>query len=67
MYPFTGVAVYIAVVPAQTGFCEAAMETLTGCNGFTVMVTGLEVAGLPMGQKTFEVRIQVTTSLLIGT
>ena len=64
--PLVGVAVNVTFVPAQTGFWDAVTETLTGNIGFTVIVTGLEVAGLPVGQMTFEVRTQVITSLLTG-
>ena len=64
--PFTGVAVYVTEVPAQTGFWDAVTETLTDSIGFTVIVIGLDVAGLPVGQVTFEVRTQVITSLLTG-
>ena len=66
MPPFVGVAVNVTEVPAQTGLAETAIETLTGSNGFTVMVIGLEVAGLPVGQVAFEVSTQVTTSLFTG-
>ena len=52
-----GVAVKVTEVLAQTGFAEAAIETLTGCNGFTVMVTVLEVAGLPVLQTRLEVMV----------
>ena len=62
----TGVAVKVTEVPAQTGLDEAAIVTLTGNSGLTVMVTGLEVAGFPVGQLTLEVRIQMIASALIG-
>ena len=61
-----GVAVKVTDVPAQTGLAEAATDTLTGRLGFTVMVTVLEIAGLPVGQVAFEVKTQVTRSLLAG-
>jgi hypothetical protein len=60
------VAVNVTDVPEQTGFAEAAMEMLTGILGFTVMVTALEVAGLPVVQVAFEVKTQVTISLFTG-
>jgi hypothetical protein len=60
------VAVKVTEVPEQTGFAEAAMETLTGKLGLTDMVTALEVAGLPVAQVAFEVSTQVTMSLLAG-
>ena len=64
--PLVGVAVKVTEVPAQTGLAEAATDTLTGSSGLTVMVTVLEVAGLPVVQVAFEVSTQVTTSLLVG-
>jgi hypothetical protein len=62
--PLTGMAVKVTGVPSSTGFPEASMETLTGSTGFTVMVTVLEVAGLPEIQVALEVSTQVITSLL---
>ena len=53
-------------VPAQTGFTDAAIDTLTGNIGFTAMVTVLEVAGLPVGHVEMEVITQTTTSLFTG-
>ena len=61
-----GVAVNVTEVPAQTGFAEAAIDTLTGSRGFTVMVTVFDVAGLPVVQVAFEVNKQVIRSLLAG-
>ncbi len=40
---------------------EAAMVTLTGLSGFTVMVIALDVAGLPVAQVALLVTTQVTT------
>jgi len=62
----TGVAVNVTGVPAQTGLADATMVTLTGSNGLTVMVIALDVAGFPVAQVRFEVRIQVITSPLTG-
>jgi hypothetical protein len=45
-------------VPAQTGFAEGDMETLTGSNGLTDMVTVFEVAGLPVLHRIPEVIIK---------
>lgn len=59
-----GVAVNVTDVPEQTGFEDAEILTLAGKFGFTVMVTELDVAGLPVAQVAFEVMTQVTTSLL---
>ena len=61
-----GVAVKVTEVPEQTGLAEAAIATLTGKFGLTVMVTVLEVAGLPVAQVAFEVKMQVTASLFRG-
>ena len=58
-----GVAVKVTLVPEQMvvpGF--AAMVTLTGRFGFTVMVMEFEVAGLPVAQVALEVSWQVTIS-----
>ena len=66
MPPLTGVAVNVTDVPGQTGLDEAVMETLTGINGFTVMVIVFDVAGEPVAQVAFEVRIQVIWSLVSG-
>jgi hypothetical protein len=64
--PFTGVAVKVTLVPAQTGLAEAPIVTLTGRFGFTVMVTAFDVAGLPVGHVASEVSTQVTASPLAG-
>jgi len=50
-----GVAVKVTDVPEQIGLDEAAIDTLTGRFGFTVIITVLEVAGLPVAQDRFEV------------
>ena len=62
-----GTAVNITLVPEQIapeGFAE--METLTGCNEFTTMVTVFDVAGFPDVHDSLEVNTQVTASLLTG-
>ena len=64
--PFTGVAVYVTAVPKHTGLAEATIDTLTGNNGFTVMVKALEVAGFPLVQLALEVSKQVMTLPLAG-
>ena len=56
----------VTEVDGQTGFADAVIDTLTGRFGLTVMVTILEVAGLPVAQVAFEVRTQVTASLFAG-
>ena len=53
-------------MPWHTGLEEAAMVTETGNNGVTVIVTALEVAGLPVAQDAFDVRTQVIISPLDG-
>ena len=66
MPPFTGVAVNVTEVPEHTGLADAAIETLTGRFGLTVIVIGLDVAGLPVGQVAFDVRTHVITSPVAG-
>lgn len=53
-------------MPAQTVVAEAAIDTLTGNTGFTVIVNVLDVAGLPAVQVALEVTTQETASLLAG-
>ena len=65
--PFTGEAVNVTEVPAQTGFAEGVTDTLTASSGFTFMVTVFEVAGLPVAQVALDESTQITASLLIGT
>jgi hypothetical protein len=64
--PFVGVAVNVTEVPAQTGFNDAAIDTLTGRFGLTVIVIEFEVAGLPVAQVALEVSTQVIISPLTG-
>ena len=59
-----GVAVKVTLVPEQMVVAEAAMLTLAGNTGFTVMVILLEVAGLPETQVALEVITQMIKSLL---
>ena len=44
-------------IPAQTGLLDAVIEMLTGRFGFTVIVIVFDVAGFPVGQIAFDVRI----------
>ena len=63
MPPLVGVAVKVTLVPEQIvlpGF--AAMLTLAGNSGFTVIVMELEVAGEPVAQVALEVITTDTTS-----
>ena len=61
-----GEAVNVTEVPGQTGLAEAAIDTLVARFGFTVIVTALDVAGLPVAQVAFEVSTTVITSPLAG-
>ena len=62
MPPLVGVAVNITLVPAQISLPGlAAILTLTGNEEFTVMVSGFDVAGLPVAQVALDVSTQVTT------
>ena len=58
--PFVGVAVKVTLVPEHMVVAVAAIDTLTGKLGFTVIVTVLEVAGLPVAQVALEVKTQTT-------
>jgi hypothetical protein len=60
--PFVGVAVKITFVPEQMTVEVAAIETLTGRFGLTVIVMLFEAAGLPLAQVAEEVRMQFTIS-----
>jgi hypothetical protein len=59
------VAEKVTELPAQTVVAEAEIETLTGRVGLTDIVTMFELAGLPVAQEAFEVRIHLTKSLFI--
>ncbi len=54
--PLTGVAVKFTVVPSQTGFASAVIDTLTGSSGFTVMVTVLVGRGPVQVAEAFCIR-----------
>jgi hypothetical protein len=43
------------------------MVTLTGCDGFTIIYTGLDIAGLPYGQVSLDVNLQEIALLFAGT
>jgi hypothetical protein len=54
--PFVGVAVKVTDVPAQmVPEGDAAILTLAGSNGSTVIVIVLDVAGLPVAHDAFDV------------
>ncbi|KAF5050052.1 hypothetical protein DSECCO2_433500 [anaerobic digester metagenome] len=59
-----GVAVKVTEVPAQIVVAEAAILTLTGLFGFTVIATVFDVAGLPVVQVSDDVITQFTASVL---
>jgi hypothetical protein len=61
-----GTAVNVTEVPAQTLFAEAEIETLTGSKGLMIMVTVLDVAGLPLVHVALEVRTHFTASPFAG-
>jgi hypothetical protein len=61
--PLVGVAVNVTLVPEQIVVADAPIFTLAGKLGFTVIVTALLVAGLPVAHVAFEVITTVTTSL----
>jgi len=58
--PFVGVAVKVTLVPAQIVVADAAILTLTGRFGFTVIVRVFDVVGLPVAQVALEVSMQAT-------
>ena len=60
------VAVKVTELPAQNGFEDDVMDTLTVRFGLTVIVTGAEVAGLFTAQVAFEFTAQVTPSPFKG-
>ena len=61
--PFVGVAVKVTLVPAQMVLPgAAAIVTLTGKFGFTVMVIVFDVAGLPVAQVALEVSCTLIAS-----
>jgi hypothetical protein len=60
------VAVKLTRAPGQKGLAEADIETPAGKPVFSVIVIEFEVTGLLTGQAIFDVRSQVTTSLLAG-
>ncbi len=62
----TGVAVRFTVLPSHTSLSSAAIDTLTGRLGYTVIVTGSDVAGLPVAQGSLEVSDTVIESPFVG-
>ncbi len=64
--PKAEAAVKVTWVPAHTGFCEGEMERVSGCQAFTVMITGFDNAGEPVIQLSEEVSVQVMVSPSAG-
>jgi hypothetical protein len=60
------VAVKVTGMPSQTGFEEAATDTLTERLVLTVIVIVFDVAGLPVAQMALEVITQVIAALFAG-
>ena len=50
----------VTETPEQTGLADAETVTLTGKIGLTVIVTVLDVAGLPVAHVAFEVNTHET-------
>ena len=57
----------VTEVPVQTGLADATIDTPAVTLGVTVIVTVLDVAGLPVAQVALEVITQVIASLFTGT
>ncbi len=62
MPPLNGVAVNVTDPPVHTGLALAAIVTLTGRIGLTIMVTVLEVAGFPEVQVSLDVNTHTISS-----
>ena len=54
-------------VPAQTGFDDGEIVTLTITLVFSTIVMAFDVAGFPVGHGILEFKTQETTSPLLGT
>ena len=65
--PFTGAPVNVTEEPRQNGLDGVEIESDTGRFGFTVIVTGSDVAGLFVGQAAFDKTVQMIISPLSGT
>jgi hypothetical protein len=50
----------VTLVPEQTGLADGVIVTEAGTAGLTVMVTVLDVAGLPVAQGALEVSTTYT-------
>jgi hypothetical protein len=62
----TGVAVNVTGDPSQNGLVGVEIETPAAKDVLTTMVTGLDVAGLPLTQAAFDVNLHVTISPFTG-
>jgi hypothetical protein len=60
-----GVAVNVTLVPEHIVVADAAILTLAGKLGFTVIVTGLLVTEFPVAQVAFEISSTVTLLPLV--
>ena len=61
-----GVAVKVTVVPSHTGKGVVLIKTAGEGIGVTVIVKGVDVAGVEGAQVAFDVIAQVITSLFAG-
>ena len=62
----TGLAVKVTGIPEHTGLIEAAIDTLTDMFELTVMAIVFDVAGFPVGQIAFDVKMHFTWSPFDG-
>jgi hypothetical protein len=58
--------VKVTGVEGQTGLEEAAIDTLTGRMGLTIIATAFETAGLSCVHEKLEVSLHVTRSPFAG-
>ena len=65
--PFMAVDMKVTEYPGQKGLDDADMIIAAGNAGFTAIVTELDSAGFPEGQRVLEFRVQVIASPLAGT
>ena len=56
----------VAGLPRQTGLEDTLTDTATGTAWLTTIVTGLEIAGLPVAHVRSEVSLHVITSPVEG-
>ena len=58
--------VKLTKVPGQIGLTDGTTVILTGNSGFTIMLTGFEVAGFPVAQIALEVSTHVMALVFAG-